>query len=124
MRFIDEAKIKISAGRGGPGCVSFRRETFAPRGGPDGGEGGNGGDLSLVASTNLTTLQDFRFRREYRAGNGEHGSSTNKSGRAGEDIELKVPVGTIIRDAESGEVLFEFMENGQNWVACKGGRGG
>jgi GTP-binding protein len=124
MRFIDEAKIKISAGRGGPGCVSFRRETFAPRGGPDGGEGGAGGDLILIASNNLTTLQDFRLRREYQAGNGEHGSSTNKSGRAGEDIELKVPVGTIVRDAETTEVLFEFLENSQRWVACKGGRGG
>ncbi|MBU6374844.1 MAG: GTPase ObgE [Bdellovibrionales bacterium] len=124
MRFIDEAKIKLSAGRGGPGCVSFRRETFEPRGGPDGGEGGAGGDVTLVASSQLSTLQDFRFKREYRAGSGEHGSGSNKSGRDGEDIELRVPVGTIIRDADSGEVLIEFMEDGQKWLACKGGRGG
>jgi GTP-binding protein len=124
MRFIDEAKIKLSAGRGGPGCISFRRETFEPRGGPDGGEGGTGGDVLLRASSQLTTLQDFRFKREYRAENGHHGSGTNKSGRDGENIELKVPVGTIIRDADSGEVLIEFLEDGQEWLACKGGRGG
>ncbi len=124
MRFIDEAKIKLSAGRGGPGSVSFRRETFAPRGGPDGGDGGKGGDLILVATAQLTTLQDFRFKREYRAGNGIHGSGSNKTGRDGEDIEIRVPVGTIVRDADSGEELVEFLDENQRWVACKGGRGG
>jgi len=124
MRFIDEAKIKVSAGRGGPGCISFRRETFAPRGGPNGGDGGRGGDVILQASTQLSTLQDFRFKREYRADNGDPGSSTNKAGRDGGDIEIRIPVGTIVRDADSGEVLIEFMEAGQSWVACKGGRGG
>ncbi|MEN9722328.1 MAG: spo0B-associated GTP-binding protein [Pseudomonadota bacterium] len=124
MRFIDEAKIKLSAGRGGPGCVSFRRETFAPRGGPDGGEGGAGGDVILTASDQLTTLQDFRFKREYQAPSGEHGSGSNKSGRDGQDIELRVPVGTLIRDSDSGELLVEFLEAGQKWLACKGGRGG
>lgn len=124
MRFIDEATIKVSAGRGGPGCVSFRRETFIPRGGPDGGEGGSGGDVTFVATHQLSTLQDFRFKREYKAGSGEHGSGSNKAGADGEDIELRVPVGTIIRDADSGEVLVEFEEEGQTWLACKGGRGG
>ena len=124
MRFIDEATIKVSAGRGGPGSVSFRRETFIPRGGPDGGEGGAGGDVVFKATTQLSTLQDFRFKREYRAGSGEHGSGSNKAGRDGEDIELKIPGGTIVRDAESGEVLVEFETDGQTWLACKGGRGG
>jgi GTP-binding protein len=104
--------------------VSFRRETFIPRGGPDGGEGGSGGDVVFKASNQLSTLQDFRFKREYRAGSGEHGSGSNKAGADGDDIELKVPVGTIIRDAESGEVLVEFETDGQTWLACKGGRGG
>ncbi len=124
MRFIDEAKIKISAGRGGPGSVSFRRETFIPRGGPDGGEGGAGGDVIFQGTVQLSTLQDFRLKREYRAGNGEHGSGSNKAGRDGEDITLRVPVGTIVRDEDSGEILVEFEEDGQTWVACKGGRGG
>jgi len=124
VRFIDEAKIKISAGRGGPGSVSFRRETFIPRGGPDGGEGGAGGDVIFQATVQLSTLQDFRLKREYRAGNGEHGSGSNKAGRDGEDITLRIPVGTIVRDEDSGEILVEFEVDGQTWVACKGGRGG
>jgi GTP-binding protein len=124
MRFIDEAIIRLSAGHGGPGCISFRRETFAPRGGPDGGDGGAGADIILVASDQLTSLQDFRMKREYKAPAGMHGSGTNKAGRDGEDIEIRVPLGTIIREAESGEVLIDFTENGQKWVACEGGRGG
>jgi len=124
MRFIDEAKITVSAGHGGPGCVSFRRETFAPRGGPDGGDGGEGGDVVFRASVQLGTLQDFRFQRSYTAGNGNHGSGSNKAGRDGEDIVLRIPVGTVIRDQESGEILIDFIEDGQSWVACKGGRGG
>lgn len=124
MRFIDEAKIRISGGRGGPGCVSFRRETFAPRGGPDGGDGGDGGDVIFVASRQLGSLQDFRFKRVYSAPNGQHGSGSNKAGRDGENVEIKVPVGTVIRDTDSGEILFDFTEDGQHWVACEGGRGG
>src|SRR6478735_7939043 len=124
MRFIDEAIIRVFGGHGGPGCVSFRRETFAPRGGPDGGDGGDGGDVIFVASEELGTLQDFRYKREYKAPAGMHGSGTNKAGRDGENIELRVPVGTVLRDAETGEVLIDFTEDGQTWLACEGGRGG
>ena len=124
MRFIDEAKIKIAAGRGGPGSVSFRREKFIPRGGPDGGDGGRGGDVTFVASIQLGTLQDFRFKRSYQAENGMHGSGKNKAGRDGESIEILIPVGTVIRDEETQEILFDFAEDGQRWIAAKGGRGG
>lgn len=124
MRFIDEARIRVAGGHGGPGCVSFRRETFIPRGGPDGGDGGDGGDVIFVASIQLGTLQDFRYKREYKAQAGNHGSGANKAGRDGEDIELRVPVGAVIKDAESGEILIDFTKDGERWVACEGGRGG
>jgi GTP-binding protein len=124
MRFIDEAKIQISSGHGGPGCVSFRRETFIPRGGPDGGDGGAGGDVSFQASGQLSTLQDFRFKRSYQAPRGMHGSGANKTGRDGADICIRVPVGTLIQDTETGEVLADLTAAGQEWLACSGGRGG
>lgn len=124
MRFIDEATIRVEAGHGGPGCVSFRREKFIPRGGPDGGDGGKGGDVTFIATHNLSTLQDFRYKREYKAPSGEHGSGTNKAGRDGKDIEIFVPVGTVIRDAETDEVLCDMKSDGEKWVACQGGRGG
>lgn len=124
MRFIDEAIIRIYGGHGGPGSVSFRRETFVPRGGPDGGDGGAGGSVSIRANAQLATLQDFRFKREYRAPAGMHGSGTNKAGKDGEHIVLQVPVGTVVKDAETGDTLVDFVEDGQTWVACKGGRGG
>ena len=124
MRFIDEAKIKVAAGHGGPGCVSFRREKFIPRGGPDGGDGGRGGDIIFVASNQLGTLQDFRFKRVYQATAGLHGSGANKTGHDGEDITIRIPVGTVIRDVVTEEILIDFSENGQVWQACKGGRGG
>src|SRR6185295_19212155 len=124
MRFIDEARIKISGGHGGPGCISFRRETFEPRGGPDGGDGGEGGKVIVRASVQLGTLQDFRYRREYKAEAGHHGQGTNKAGKDGEDVFLRVPIGTVIKDAETGEVLQDFTEDNQEWIACKGGRGG
>jgi GTP-binding protein len=124
MRFIDEATIQVAGGHGGPGCVSFRRETFEPRGGPNGGDGGDGGDVIFIASNQLGTLQDFRFKRTYQAPAGMHGSGSNKAGRDGENIEIRVPVGTIIKDAETGEVLVDMTEDGQTWVACEGGRGG
>jgi GTP-binding protein len=124
MRFIDEATIRVAGGHGGPGCVSFRRETFVPRGGPDGGDGGEGGDVIFVASSQLGTLQDFRFKRVYQAQAGTHGSGSNKAGKDGEDITIKIPVGTIIKDAETGEVLVDLSQDGQTWVACEGGRGG
>lgn len=124
MRFIDEATIRVSAGHGGPGCVSFRREKFIPRGGPDGGDGGDGGDVIFVASSQLGTLQDFRFKREYKAPAGMHGSGSGKAGRDGEDITVRVPVGTVLKDEETGETLIDFVEDGQTWVAAEGGRGG
>jgi len=124
MRFIDEAEIKVEAGHGGPGSISFRRETFAPRGGPDGGDGGAGGDVTFQASAQLGTLQDFRFRRSYKATAGMHGSGANKTGRDGESVTIKVPVGTTIKDSETGELLVDFSYDGETWVACKGGRGG
>jgi GTP-binding protein len=124
MRFIDEATIKVAGGHGGPGSISFRRETFIPRGGPDGGDGGDGGDVIFVASAQLGTLQDFRFKREYKAPAGMNGSGANKAGRDGEDIEIRVPVGTIIKNPETGEVIIDMTADGQTWVACEGGRGG
>jgi GTP-binding protein len=124
MRFIDEAKIKVAGGHGGPGCVSFRRETFIPRGGPDGGDGGEGGDVIITADEQLGSLQDFRFKRSYAAQNGQPGSGTNKAGADGENVEIRVPVGTTIKDADTGITLFDFTEDGQRWVACTGGRGG
>ncbi|MGK5089162.1 GTPase ObgE, partial [Bdellovibrionota bacterium FG-2] len=124
MRFIDEALIKVSGGHGGPGCVSFRREVFEPRGGPNGGDGGAGGGIIFIASVQLGSLQDFRFRRTYTADSGDNGSGANKAGRDGDDVEILVPVGTIIRDADSGEILYDFSKDKERWVACKGGRGG
>lgn len=124
MRFIDEAKIRIAAGHGGPGCVSFRRETFVPRGGPDGGDGGAGGDVIFVAFGQLSTLQDFKFKRIYQAPNGMHGSGANKAGRDGENIVIQVPVGTVIKDTLTGEILVDLAEEDQTWIACEGGRGG
>lgn len=124
MRFLDEAKIKVSGGHGGPGCVSFRRETFAPRGGPDGGDGGKGGSVIIRSSSQLGTLQDLRYKHEYKAEAGMHGSGSNKAGRDGEDVILRVPVGTLVKDVETGETLIDFETDGQEWIACKGGRGG
>src|SRR5690606_37589375 len=124
MRFIDEAKIHISAGHGGPGCVSFRREKFVPRGGPNGGDGGRGGNVVFKADPQLGTLQDFRFKRIYKAGAGRPGGGNNKAGRDGEDLEVRVPVGTTVRDAATGETLKVFEKEGETWIACRGGRGG
>jgi GTP-binding protein len=124
MRFIDEAIVTFRAGHGGRGCVSFRREKFIPRGGPDGGNGGRGGDVILIANPELSTLQDFRFKRLYVAENGQPGQGNNKTGRDGNDIEIHVPVGTVIRDLETGEILKDLTEPGERWVACSGGRGG
>lgn len=124
MRFIDEAIIHVAGGHGGPGCVSFRRETFVPRGGPDGGDGGDGGDVIFVADRQLGTLQDFRLKRSYVAPGGNHGSGSNKAGKDGENIEIPVPIGTVIRDSNTQELLVDFTDNGQRWVAAEGGRGG
>ena len=103
MKFVDEATVSVQAGNGGPGCVSFRREKFVPRGGPDGGDGGAGGNVVLHASRSTNTLVDFRVKRRYRAQNGEGGQGRQCSGRGGEDLEIIVPVGTLVYDADTGE---------------------
>jgi len=124
MRFIDEARIQVEAGRGGNGCVSFRREKYVPRGGPDGGDGGKGGDVVLEATERKQTLLDFRYRRLYRAERGRHGMGKAMHGRGGKDLVLLVPVGTLVKDVETGEVLADLNRPGMRWVAARGGRGG
>ncbi len=122
--FIDHATIEVVAGTGGSGAEAFRRETGVPRGGPSGGDGGKGGDVILEADENLTTLADYGYRHHYRAERGQHGQGSNKTGRAGEDLELKVPPGTVVRDAGTDEVLGELTEHGERLVVARGGRGG
>jgi len=122
--FIDEAEISVKAGDGGSGAVAFRREKFVPRGGPSGGDGGNGADIVLETDERLTTLLDFRFKREYRAKNGEPGRGRDQDGHAAPELVLKVPPGTLVRDAGSGEVLADLRESSRRWVLAKGGRGG
>src|SRR5437868_10010267 len=124
MQFIDEAEIYVKAGDGGAGAVAFRREKYAPRGGPSGGDGGNGGDIILLTDERLTTLLDFRFKREYRARNGEPGRGRDQNGHAAPELLLKVPPGTVVKDVESGEVLADLRENDRRWALAKGGRGG
>ncbi len=122
--FIDRAKIEVSAGRGGDGCVSFRREKFVPRGGPDGGEGGRGGSVTLEADPHMRTLLDFRFKSIFKAEKGDHGQGNNKSGRGGADVVIKVPSGTVVRDARTGEVLADLVLPGERVLVAEGGRGG
>ena len=122
--FIDEAKIKVKAGDGGNGCMAFRREKFVPRGGPSGGDGGKGGDIVMESSERHNTLVHFRFNPEHKAERGRHGEGSNKTGREGADVTLKVPVGTILYDDETGEKAFEFTEPDQKFVIARGGRGG
>ncbi|MEN9438139.1 MAG: GTPase Obg [Pseudomonadota bacterium] len=124
MKFVDEAYIDISAGDGGAGCVSFRHEKYKEFGGPNGGDGGRGGHVFAVADSNLNTLVDFRFSRRHDAKRGEHGMGSDMFGAAGADITLKMPVGTIITDAETGEVLFELLTDGEVITIAKGGDGG
>ena len=124
MKFVDEAYIDISAGDGGAGCVSFRHEKYKEFGGPNGGDGGRGGHVFAVADINLNTLVDFRFSRRHDAKRGEHGMGSDMFGAAGDDITLKMPVGTIISDAETGEKLFELLVPGEVITIAKGGDGG
>jgi GTP-binding protein len=124
MKFVDEASIKVQAGNGGRGIVSFRREKFIPFGGPDGGDGGNGGSIYLVASQGLNTLADFRYQRSFKAKNGEPGGSADCSGRGGEDLEIVVPVGTVVYDTETEETLGDLTHDGQRLLVARGGRGG
>jgi GTP-binding protein len=124
MKFIDEATIEVAAGDGGNGCVSFRREKFIPFGGPNGGDGGRGGHIWAVADRNLNTLIDFRYARRHEAKHGEHGRGSDQYGAASDDIVLRMPVGTIVADAETGERLFELLEPGEKVLIAKGGDGG
>jgi len=124
MKFVDEVRIYVKAGDGGNGCVSFRREKFVPKGGPDGGDGGKGGDVILQADIQLSTLLDLTYPSQFRAKRGGHGRGKNQTGKDGEDLILKVPVGTVIKDDETGEVLEDLIFDGQQFVAAKGGKGG
>ena len=124
MKFVDEAYIDIAAGDGGNGCVSFRHEKYKEFGGPNGGDGGRGGHVFAVADPNLNTLVDFRYARRHEAKRGQHGMGSDMFGAAGDDITLKMPVGTIISDAETGEVLFELLQPGEIITIAKGGDGG
>lgn len=124
MAFIDEAKFFVKGGDGGNGCVSFRREKFVPKGGPDGGDGGDGGNVIIEASKRLGSLIDFRYRSHFLAERGAHGQGKKKHGRNGADCIVSVPVGSIIRDAETGEVIADLVEDGQNIIVAKGGKGG
>jgi len=124
MKFVDEARIDIAAGDGGSGCASFRHEKFKEFGGPDGGDGGRGGHVYAVADGNLNTLVDYRYARRHEAGRGQHGMGSDMFGAAGADITLKMPVGTIISDAETGEILHELLEPGAKVTIAKGGDGG
>src|SRR5690606_19928177 len=121
MKFIDEARIEVIAGDGGTGVVSFRREKFIPKGGPDGGDGGRGGSVIAVADRNINTLVDFRFARKHQARNGERGRGSDQYGAAADDIRLRMPVGTQVWDDETGELLFDLTEHGQTVVLAKGG---
>lgn len=124
MKFIDEAKIEVAAGRGGNGATSFRREKFVPRGGPDGGDGGRGGSVYAIADENINTLVEYRFVKRYQAKNGEKGHGSDRYGAGGDDIELHMPVGTLIRDTDTGEIVADLTHHGQRTILAKGGKGG
>ena len=121
MKFVDEATIKVQAGRGGNGCLSFRREKFVPRGGPDGGDGGDGGSVWLVADEAMNTLIDYRYQRSFNAQSGEPGRGSNCTGRSGEDLELPVPVGTTVLDEQTGEILGDLAAAGDRLLVAQGG---
>ena len=122
--FIDEVIIRVKAGDGGNGCLAFRREKFVPRGGPSGGDGGRGGDITLVSSEHYNTLLHFRFNPEHKAERGRHGEGSQRTGREGASIDLPVPVGTVVYDADSREMLHEFTTSGDRFTVARGGRGG
>src|SRR5258706_10170316 len=121
---VDQARIQVAAGRGGSGVVSFRREKYVPKGGPDGGDGGRGGSVMLEVDPHVRTLLDFRERPLFRAGRGGHGSGNNRSGKDGADLVLRIPPGTVVRDAASGETIADMLEPGQQVVVAAGRRGG
>jgi len=124
MKFIDEATIYVESGRGGSGCVSFRRERFIPRGGPDGGDGGKGGDVIIAGKRDLASLHDFKYKRTYKAEHGKAGAGQKKTGREGRDIIINVPLGTVVYDRDTSTLLFQILKDGETYVAVPGGRGG
>lgn len=124
MKLIDEALIYVKGGKGGNGCVSFRREKYVPKGGPDGGDGGKGGDVILKADSSINTLLKFHYTQHFKAENGKHGKGKNMTGRSGENLIIEVPTGTLVYDAESGKLIADLNENGKNVVVAHGGRGG
>jgi len=124
VKFFDEAFITVQSGDGGRGCVSFRREKFIPRGGPDGGDGGKGGDVILKSTSQRRTLYQFRFKREFKAKNGGHGQGKRKTGKNGEDLIIDIPPGTLIKDAETNDLIKDFTQPGESFIIAKGGRGG
>ncbi len=124
MHFIDQATIRVKAGDGGHGCIAFRREKFVPKGGPSGGDGGTGGSVWIVASKRLNTLYHLQFQREWKAGRGQHGMGSNCSGHDGEDITIELPVGSVIRDKATDDVIADLAEDGQRFLVARGGRGG
>src|SRR5438552_7612531 len=124
MKFFDEAKIEVIAGNGGDGSASFRREKYVPRGGPDGGDGGRGGSIYALADANLNTLIDYRYTRIFRAKSGENGRGRDQNGRGADDIVLRFPVGTMIRDGASGETIGDLAKDGERATLARGGKGG
>jgi GTP-binding protein len=124
MKFIDEAKIYIKAGDGGRGCVSFRREKYIPHGGPDGGNGGKGGDIIIRAAGSHRTLLDLKYQQHHVAKHGGHGKGNNRTGKNSPDVEIIVPIGTLVKDADNGEILADLAVDGQSFIAAKGGIGG
>lgn len=124
MKFVDEATIRVLAGNGGHGCLSFRREKYVERGGPDGGDGGHGGSVYLVSDPSLNTLADFRVARKFKAQGGQGGSGRNKTGRSGDDLAVMIPVGTVVNDVDTGELICDLTEPGQRQKVAEGGRGG
>jgi GTPase len=124
MKFVDEAEVTVQAGKGGDGCLSFRREKYIPKGGPDGGDGGRGGSVYLVATEGLNTLADFRYTRSFKAENGQPGMGREKTGRSGKDLYIKVPPGTVVHDAETGETIVDMVSVDAPSIVAAGGRGG
>jgi len=124
MKFVDEAEITVQAGKGGDGCLSFRREKYIPKGGPDGGDGGRGGSVYLVATEGLNTLADFRYTRRFEAQNGQPGMGRDKTGRSGKDLYIKVPPGTVVYDAETGETIVDMVSLDEPSIVAAGGQGG
>lgn len=121
MKFVDEAIIRVEAGNGGHGCLSFRREKYVPDGGPDGGDGGNGGNVYFIATDKLNTLVDFRYQRRFKAQNGESGRGSDCTGKGGDDLEIRVPVGTVVYNHETGDVIGDIRQNGERLLVARGG---